>query len=82
MFIPTPCRMPGPVDEEQRGRVGFTDTPLIDHLKHVAHGFSCALGTLPAPLGEGSSLEQSQHITRVRQHPDSVPGWLRGPRFG
>ena len=35
MFVPTPCRMPGPMDEEQRDRVGFTDTPLVDHLKHV-----------------------------------------------
>ena len=25
IFIPTPCRMPGPVDEEQRDRVGGTD---------------------------------------------------------
>ena len=61
--------MPGPVDEEQRDRVGFTDTPPVDHLKHVAHGFSCALGTLQASLGEGSSLEQPQNITRVRRHP-------------
>ena len=45
MFIPTPCRMPGPVDEEHRGRVGLTDAPLIDHLNHVARGFSYALGT-------------------------------------
>jgi hypothetical protein len=27
------------VDEEQRDRVGPTDTPLVDHLKHVAHGW-------------------------------------------
>ena len=63
VFIPTPCRMPGPVDEEQRDRVGFTDTPPVDHLKHVAHSFSCALGTSLASC-EGSSLS-NRKISRV-----------------
>ena len=39
MFIPTPCGMPGPMDEQQRGRVSRTDAPLVDHLKHAAHGW-------------------------------------------
>jgi hypothetical protein len=30
--------MPGTVDEEQRGRVAFAATPLVDYLQHVAHG--------------------------------------------
>ncbi len=34
IFIPTPCRMPGPVHEEQRDGVGFADAPLVDHLEH------------------------------------------------
>src|SRR5271163_1805569 len=39
MFIPAPCCVPGTVDEEQRDRVGLTDTPLVDHLNHVAYGW-------------------------------------------
>ena len=39
MFIPTPCAMPGSVDEKERSRMRFTGTPFIDHLKHVARGF-------------------------------------------
>jgi hypothetical protein len=31
--------MPGPVDEEQRDRVALAPTPLVDYLKHVAHGW-------------------------------------------
>gem|GEM_PF-4799976 len=38
MFVPTPCCMPGSVDEKQRDGVRFANTPLIDYLKHVAHG--------------------------------------------
>ena len=67
VFVPTPCRMPGAVDEEQRDRVGFTDTPPVDHLKHVAHGFLCALGTLQPPGGR-SSLEQPQFSYHGRPH--------------
>ena len=35
IFVPTPCSMPGAVDEKQRDRMGFADTPLIDYLKHA-----------------------------------------------
>ena len=48
VLIPTPRRMPCPVDEKQWNRVRLTGTPPVDHLKHVAHGFSCALGTWQA----------------------------------
>jgi hypothetical protein len=42
--------MPGPVDKEQRDGVGFADTPLVDHLKHVAHGVGCGPDTSLGPL--------------------------------
>ena len=35
MFVPTPCRMPRTVDEQQWDGVGIADAALVDHLKHV-----------------------------------------------
>ena len=51
--------MPGPVDEKQRDRVGFADTPLVDYLKHVARGVGArtsAAGATRARFGVASQL--------------------------
>src|ERR1700752_5405805 len=83
MFVPTPCCMPGSVDEKQRDGVGFADTPLVDHLKHVAHGgrlrASAAGAARPgfgvprqraSPLvGKGSSLDRCNVSPKTRKRP-------------
>ncbi len=34
VFVPAPCGVPGPVDEEQGHRVGLAASPFVDHLEH------------------------------------------------
>jgi hypothetical protein len=37
ILVPTPGRMPGPVDKEQRRGVRFAARPLVDHFEHLSH---------------------------------------------
>jgi hypothetical protein len=83
MFVPTPCCMPGSVDEKQRDGVGFADTPLVDHLKHVAHvgrlrasaagaarpGFGVPRQRASPLVGKGSSLDRCNVSPKTRKRP-------------